>query len=408
MTSALVTSRQNLIQEDLIDSVTPEGKTTTFGFAAQSFAIQTEGKNDLDTDRHSFMSRILRDSPSERPKWLAFDFSRNEKVVLHKTCSKFDNMTPVGMKHSPCLDRDIFREVILMRCTRKCPFILTYYGFALDRAKDIYISTEHFDGESLETIGVRNPTNMLPEAMMKSVSWQILHGLHYLHSIKIVHNKLDSSAVLIQRVSSNSTSNQLNPVEYRVKLRHFRQARDQGAPMPKCDKLRCNSLEGIHASPRRDVCDSSYDVLCFGHLLFRCITGYKPWNKSCSCDQEYVTHCRRFVKVASRGKKPTNELLQRSQTFELNKKLALDVLPSLRALRVNLNTKHEEGNGKLWKRFSSSFSKVLMLLLAPSDRDRPAVGNVMAVYDHIFDPSHRDCPNWFKDRRGHLLASCIS
>nr|XP_026696328.1 uncharacterized protein LOC113475776 isoform X2 [Ciona intestinalis] len=362
-------------------------------------------KKDLDTDRHSFVSRILRDSPSERPKWLAFDFSRNEKVVLHKTCSKFDNITPVG-KHSPCLNRDIFREVILMRCTRKCPFILTYYGFALDRAKNIYISTEHFDGESLESIRVRNPTNMLPEAMMKSISWQILQGLHYLHSIKIVHNKLDSSAVMIQRISSNSTSNQLNPVEYRVKLRHFRQARDQGAPMPNCDKLRCNSLGGIHASPRRDVCDPSYDVLCFGHLLFRCITGYKPWNKSCSCDHDYVTHCRRFI--LSRDKKPTNELLQRSQTFELNKKLALDVLPSLRALQINLNTKHKKENVKLWKRFSSSFSEVLMLLLAPSDEDRPAVGNIMSVYDHIFDSSHRDCPNWLKDKRGHILASCIS
>ncbi|EDQ89823.1 uncharacterized protein MONBRDRAFT_16866, partial [Monosiga brevicollis MX1] len=77
---------------------------------------------------------------------------------------------------------------ILHRC--QSPVIIDYYGvfFAEDK---IHICTEFMDGGSLDRYG------QLPEPVLGVIVFQVLQGLEYLASIKIMHRDLKPQNILL-------------------------------------------------------------------------------------------------------------------------------------------------------------------------------------------------------------------
>ncbi|XP_076811162.1 uncharacterized protein LOC143454916 [Clavelina lepadiformis] len=326
-----------------------------------------------DTDLLQFLSKLQNLSPMQRPKWIAFDKKRKEKIILEKVSELdsnyingnfgFKNKKFPKPKFESILSRDLFREALLHRCARKCPFVLTCWGFVVDSLQNVYILTEHFDGQPLE--------KRVTYDNARHIAFQILKALEFLHSANIVHNDIRRENVLI-RHGGNDANRLCGALQ--IKLFNFQKARDFGIAVDRKDSYTCQKCHVV-----TEQCLPSYDMLCFGFLLFEILQGGKPWKTSCSCDKAYMNYCQRFVKLAQKEKISLKFAIEQNVVNKSNEPKSTDdyTLEKLRFSFTHNCRKSRKGipacqPDKRWRQFSSRFSKCLLFLLSPIPECRPS------------------------------------
>lgn len=99
--------------------------------------------------------------------------------------------------HGDCdtsVRRQVFREMDILRRTDS-PYVVRCHGIFEKSCSDIGLVMEYMDGGSLESLLQKNGT--FSEKALSGISRQVLEGLNYLHSHKIVHRDIKPSNLLI-------------------------------------------------------------------------------------------------------------------------------------------------------------------------------------------------------------------
>ncbi|XP_057949407.1 mitogen-activated protein kinase kinase 9-like [Malania oleifera] len=162
--------------------------------------------------------------------------------------------------------RQVFREREILRRTDS-PFVVRCYGFFDEPAGDIGILMEHMDAGSLGSLLEFDGT--FSEYSLADVARQVLNGLNYLHSHKIIHRDIKPSNLLVNG-------------KMEVKIADF------GVSKLMCRTLdACNSYVGTCAymSPERfdpDTYGANYDgyagdIWSLGLTLLELYMGHFPF-----------------------------------------------------------------------------------------------------------------------------------
>lgn len=114
---------------------------------------------------------------------------------------KSDNM-PVALKilrtDNPENDIDVIKnEIDLMKSLENNQYVVAYYGaYMFD--KEVWIAMEFCEiGSVLDVIRILQVP--FKESEVKTITKDIVHGLHFLHSKKVVHRDLKGGNVLLTR-----------------------------------------------------------------------------------------------------------------------------------------------------------------------------------------------------------------
>nr|CAB3262827.1 uncharacterized protein LOC100183826 [Phallusia mammillata] len=407
----------------------------------------------LSTYRHKFIKRIPRSDQHDRQKWLVRDVVADNEVVLHKIASDYQSANPcstgefglrttcrrrsfqhVGRGHVAEsqieMSRDFFREVILMRCVRKCSFILKCHGFVLDNQRNLYISTEQFGEEPLSRFQERSLNQVLPEKQVRAISQQLLRALGYMHSIRICHNEIRASNIIVSHQPSNEPPSRACPdVEGRlhVKVGNFHLARDFATWVEcqrefECFKCRPVSKIGSRCAKNRFQamrCHPGYDMLCFAHLLFRCLRGTSPWTKECSCDKHYTKHCKRLARIRAANFSAQHDfgnateeqplIAARNNHSHIAQRTA-KTLSKMKKGAMNKSSYETKDAKKSWKNFSRKFAECLELLLSDREGDRPSANeltNSASPYSQLFNADNSSCTWTRRALRENIMTTCV-
>ncbi|XP_023542980.1 mitogen-activated protein kinase kinase 9-like [Cucurbita pepo subsp. pepo] len=116
--------------------------------------------------------------------------------VRHKRTSNIYALKVVHGDGDPTVRRQVFREMEILRRTDS-PYVVKCHGIFEKPSGDVTILMEYMDLGSLDTLLKKNTT--LSEATLAHVSRQVLNGLHYLHSHKIIHRDIKPSNLLVNK-----------------------------------------------------------------------------------------------------------------------------------------------------------------------------------------------------------------
>lgn len=186
--------------------------------------------------------------------------------VRHRRMQCLYALKIVHGNHDLSTRGQILREMDILRRTDS-PYVVKCHG-VFDRGGEIQFVLEYMDRDSLD----KRPTPRLPEPFLAEVARQVLLGLKYLHSHKIVHRDIKPSNLLL-----NS--------EQQVKIADFGVSRILSRTLDPC-----NSYVGTYAymSPERidpDENDGHYDgyagdIWSLGLTLLECYIGRFPFSSS--------------------------------------------------------------------------------------------------------------------------------
>ncbi|CAM8940726.1 unnamed protein product [Rhodiola kirilowii] len=186
--------------------------------------------------------------------------------VQHKRTAAVHALKIIHTHSDPLVRRQIFREMDIIRRTADSPHVVRCHGIFEQPSGDIAILMEYMDSGTLDTL-LRSSGNF-SEALLSIVARQVLHGLTYLHSHKIIHRDIKPSNLLVN-------------ARMEVKISDF------GVSKVMCRSLdSCNSYVGTCAymSPERfdpDTYGSNYDgyagdIWSLGLTLLELYMGYFP------------------------------------------------------------------------------------------------------------------------------------
>ncbi|KAK2664600.1 hypothetical protein Ddye_003174 [Dipteronia dyeriana] len=186
--------------------------------------------------------------------------------VRHKRTDKIYALKVFHGDTDATVRRQVFREMEILRRTDS-PHTVKCHGTFEMPSGDMAILMEYMDAGTLETLLRRDGT--FSESKLRNVASQILKGLNYLHSIKIIHRDIKPSNLLVDRKMS-------------IKISDF------GVSKIMCRTLDpCNSYVGTCAymSPERFDPDSyggSYngyagDIWSLGLTLLELYLGHFPF-----------------------------------------------------------------------------------------------------------------------------------
>ncbi|KAK2978721.1 hypothetical protein RJ640_004244 [Escallonia rubra] len=162
--------------------------------------------------------------------------------------------------------RQIFREMEILRRTDS-PFVVRCHGIFEKPGGDVAILMEYMDAGTLDTLLKSNGT--FSEPSLANIARQVLNGLNYLHSHKIIHRDIKPSNLLVNR-------------DMEVRIADF------GVSKIMCRTLdACNSYVGTCAymSPERfdpDTYGANYngyaaDIWSLGLTLMELYMGHFPF-----------------------------------------------------------------------------------------------------------------------------------
>ncbi|XP_043694697.1 mitogen-activated protein kinase kinase 9-like [Telopea speciosissima] len=186
--------------------------------------------------------------------------------VRHKRTSAIYALKVVRGDCDTTVRRQILREIEILRRTDS-PFTVRCHGIFEKPSGDIAILMEYMDADTLDTLLKSNGT--LSELSLSSIARQVLNGLNYLHSQKIVHRDIKPANLLVNQ-------------KMEVKIADF------GVSKIMCRMLEpCDSYVGTCAymSPERfdpDTYGSNYDgyaadIWSLGLTLFELYVGHFPF-----------------------------------------------------------------------------------------------------------------------------------
>ncbi|GFZ03478.1 MAP kinase kinase 7 [Actinidia rufa] len=186
--------------------------------------------------------------------------------VRHKHTSAIYALKVVHGDGDPTVRRQVFREIEILRRTDS-PFVVQCHGMFEKPCGDIAILMEYMDSGTLDS--VLKGRGKFSERSLAGVAKQVLNGLNYLHSHKIVHRDIKPSNLLVN-----------NKME--VKIADF------GVSKIMCRTLDpCNSYVGTCAymSPERfdpDTYGANYngyaaDIWSLGLTLMELYMGHFPF-----------------------------------------------------------------------------------------------------------------------------------
>ncbi|RMX70447.1 hypothetical protein KXD40_004015 [Peronospora effusa] len=171
--------------------------------------------------------------------------------------------TPLALKMINMYDK-IKREQIIREINAlfdaKCPCLVTFFG-AFVRDGAVVLALEYMDGGSLENV-IRQ-LGTIPEHVLASVAYQILHALSYLKTNKCVHRDIKPPNILL-----NSQG--------QVKLSDFGIATELGNSM---GTFRYMSPERIQHTQY----SYSSDTWSLGLVLMEAATGVYPYPNDKTC-----------------------------------------------------------------------------------------------------------------------------
>ncbi|TDH67555.1 hypothetical protein CCR75_006921 [Bremia lactucae] len=198
----------------------------------------------------------------EELEWGGKIIGRGASGCVLISCHRPTN-TPLALKMINMYDKtrreQIIREINAL-FDAECPCLVTFYGAFL-RDGAVVLALEYMDGGSLEN--VIHQLGTIPEHVLASVAFQILHALSYLKTNKRVHRDIKPPNILL-----NSHG--------QVKLSDFGIASELG-----------NSIGTFrYMSPERiQHTEYSYssDIWSLGLVLMETATGVYPYPKHQTC-----------------------------------------------------------------------------------------------------------------------------
>ncbi|KAJ4975039.1 hypothetical protein NE237_008213 [Protea cynaroides] len=211
-------------------------------------------------------NEIDRLSDLEKLKVLGHGNGGTVYQVRHKITSAIYALKIVHPDCDTNSRRNILREMEILRRTDS-PFIVRCHGIIEKPFGDIAILMEYMDAGTLDTLLKSHGT--LSELSLSTITRQVLNGLHYLHSQKIVHRDIKPANLLVNQ-------------NMEVKIADF------GVSRIMCRSLEpCDSYVGTCAymSPERfdpDTYGSNYngyaaDIWSLGLTLFELCVGHFPF-----------------------------------------------------------------------------------------------------------------------------------
>ncbi|XP_077221840.1 mitogen-activated protein kinase kinase 5-like [Tasmannia lanceolata] len=181
-------------------------------------------------------------------------------MVRHLPTTKTYALKVISGHHEDAVRRQICREIQILR-TADNPFVVKCHGM-YDNGEKIQVLLEYMDGGSLDG-------RSLPEPLLAEAARQILHGLVYLHSQKIVHRDIKPSNLLI------NGNNQ-------VKIADFGVSRILAQTMDPCNSsvgtIAYMSPERINTDLNQGVYDGyAGDIWSLGLSILECYMGRFPF-----------------------------------------------------------------------------------------------------------------------------------
>ncbi|KAK6921398.1 Protein kinase domain [Dillenia turbinata] len=114
--------------------------------------------------------------------------------VSHKRTSAIHALKVVHGDSDPDVRRRIHREMDILRRTDS-PYVVKCHGIIHKPSGDFAMVLEYMDGGTLDSLLKTNGT--FSESLLADVARQVLNGLNYLHSHKIIHRDIKPSNLLV-------------------------------------------------------------------------------------------------------------------------------------------------------------------------------------------------------------------
>ncbi|KAK1414946.1 hypothetical protein QVD17_30712 [Tagetes erecta] len=118
--------------------------------------------------------------------------------VVHKKTSNVFALKVVHANSDPVMRRQIFREMEILRRTDS-PFVVKCHDIFEKPGGDIAILMEYMDVGTLDSLSKNTDGGIFTEHTLANVARQILNGLNYLHTHKIIHRDIKPANLLVNK-----------------------------------------------------------------------------------------------------------------------------------------------------------------------------------------------------------------
>ncbi|KAG7592117.1 Protein kinase domain [Arabidopsis thaliana x Arabidopsis arenosa] len=182
--------------------------------------------------------------------------------VHHKTTAELYALKTVNGDMSPTFTRQLTREMEILRRTDS-PYIVRCHGiFEKPIAGEVSILMEYMDGGNLESL-----RGAVTEKQLAGFSRQILKGLCYLHSLKIVHRDIKPANLLL------NSRNEVKIADFGVSKIMIRSLDYCNSYVGTCAYMSPERFDSV-AGENSDV--YAGDIWSFGLMMLELFVGHFP------------------------------------------------------------------------------------------------------------------------------------